>query len=325
MTKKSNLKGSLILCTAALLWGVAFAVQEDAANLVPPFTFNCLRSIVGAVFLFSFMGVKSIKDKDYAPVPKTMNKKTLLVGSILCGIALAVSTNFQQFGIAAYEPGVPTSARSGFITALYVIIVPIISLFAKKKVHIMIWISAIVAVIGLYTMCLVSGLYIADILVLICALTFSLHIMVIDKYCGVVGGIRLSAFQFVFAAIISGLLALIFEFKAFGYIDLGLDVPDITLSNLKSAIPHILYMGVVSSGIAYTLQIVGQKFAEPAIASISMSLESVFAAISGYVMGVLFPAIEIKTLSSNEIIGCALVFAAIILAQTPEFFKKKKV
>lgn len=317
MTKKSNLKGSLILCTAALLWGIAFAVQDAAANLVPPFAFNCLRSIVGAVFLFGFMGIKSIKNKDYVPVPKTMDKKILLTGGMLCGLALAVSTNFQQFGIALYPKvdDFPTSARSGFITALYVIIVPIISLFVKKKVHIIIWLSAVVAVIGLYTMCLVSGLYIADILVLLCALTFSLHIMVIDKYCGVVGGIRLSAFQFVFAAIISGLLALIFEFKAFGYIDLGLDVPDITLSNLKSAIPHVLYMGVVSSGIAYTLQIVGQKFAEPAIASISMSLESVFAALAGAVAG--------NTLKSNEIIGCALVFAAIILAQTPEFFKKK--
>ena len=316
MTKKSNLKGSLILCTAALLWGVAFAVQEGAASLVPPFTFNCLRSIVGAVFLFGFMGIKSIKNKDYVPVPKTMDKKILLTGGMLCGLALAVSTNFQQFGIAAYPDGVPAPARSGFITALYVIIVPIISIFAKKKVHIVIWLSAVVAVIGLYTMCLVSGIYIADVLVLICALTFSLHIMVIDKYCGVVGGIRLSAFQFVFAAIISGLLALIFELKIFGYINIGLDGPDVTLSNLKSAIPHVLYMGVVSSGIAYTLQIVGQKFAEPAIASISMSLESVFAALAGAVAG--------NTLKSNEIIGCALVFAAIVLAQIPEFFKNKK-
>ena len=315
MTKKSNLKGSLILCLAALLWGLAFAVQEGAANLVPPFTFNCLRSIVGAVFLFGFMGIKSIKNKDYVPVPKTMNKKILLTGGMLCGLALAVSTNFQQFGIAAYPDGVPTTARSGFITALYVIIVPIISIFAKKKVHIAIWFSAVVAVIGLYTMCLVSGLYIADVLVLICALTFSLHIMVIDKYCGVVGGIRLSAFQFVFAAIISGLLALIFELKIFGYINIGLDGPDVTLSNLKSAIPHVLYMGVVSSGIAYTLQIVGQKYAEPAIASISMSLESVFAALGGWV-------ITGNALKGNEIIGCLLVFAAIVLAQMPEFFKK---
>ena len=180
MTKKSNLKGSLILCTAALLWGVAFAVQDDAARLIPPFAFNCMRSVVGAMFLFGFMGFKSIKNKDYVPIPKTMNKKMLFTGGILCGIALAVSTNFQQFGIALYPKvdNFPTSARSGFITALYVIIVPILSLFAKKKVHIIIWISALVAVAGLYTMCLVSGLYVADILVLGCALTFSLHIMI---------------------------------------------------------------------------------------------------------------------------------------------------
>ncbi len=323
MTKKSNLKGSLILCTAALLWGVAFAVQEAAAELIPPFTFNCLRSIVGAAFLFGFMGIKAIKDKSYVPIPKTMNKKNLFVGGMLCGIALAVSTNFQQFGIAVYPDGVPTEARSGFITALYVIIVPILSLFTKKKVHIIIWISAIIAVVGLYTMCLVSGFYIADVLVLVCALTFSLHIMIIDKYCDAVGGIRLSAFQFVFAAIISGLLALIFEFKILAPINLGLNVPPISLANIKSAIPHVLYMGIVSSGIAYTLQIVGQKYAEPAIASISMSLESVFAAISGYMAGVLIPAIEIKKLSANEIVGCILIFTAIILAQTPEFFKKK--
>ena len=129
---------------------------------------------------------------------------------------------------------------------------------------------------------------------------------------------RLSAFQFVFAAIISGLLALIFELKIFGYVNIGLDGPDVTLSNLKSAIPHVLYMGVVSSGIAYTLQIVGQKYAEPAIASISMSLESVFAALGGWV-------ITGNALKGNEIIGCLLVFAAIVLAQTPEFLKIKKV
>lgn len=318
MTKKSNLKGSLILCTAALLWGIAFSVQDAAADLVPPFTFNCLRSIIGAAFLFGFMAIMSIKNKDYIIIPKTINKKLLFIGSILCGLALAISTNFQQFGIAFYPPGVSTEARSGFLTALYVIIVPILSVFAKKKVSVIIWISAIVAVIGLYTMCLVNGFYIADILVLVCAFTFSLHIMIIDKYCGAIGGVRLSAFQFVFAAIISGILAIIFEFDLINFTNLRLNVPGVSLANIKSVIPHILYMGIVSSGIAYTLQIIGQKYAEPAIASLSMSLESVFAAIAGLV----FPPHEL--LSSNEIIGCALIFGAIVLAQIPEFFENKK-
>jgi len=307
MTKKSNLKGSLILCLAALLWGLAFVVQNRAADKIPPFTFNCLRSIIGALFLFGFMAVMSIKNKEYIIVPKTINKKLLLTGGFLCGLALAVSTNFQQFGIAAYPDSAPVEARSGFITALYVIVVPILSVFVKKKVPIIVWISAFVAICGFYMLCLFEGtgsFYLADILVLGCTFTFSLHIIVIDKYCDAIGGVRLSAFQFVFAAIISGIMALVFE----------LDL--INLQNIISVIPEILYMGIVSSGIAYTLQIVGQKYAEPAIASLSMSLESVFAALGGWV-------ISGNALKGHEIIGCFLVFAAIILAQIPEFFKKK--
>ena len=306
MTKKSNFKGSLILCLAALLWGLAFVVQNRAADKIPPFTFNCLRSIIGALFLFGFMAVMSKKNKDYVIVPKTMDKKLLLTGGVLCGLALAVSTNFQQFGIAAYPEGAPVEARSGFITALYVIVVPILSVFVKKKVPIIVWISALVAIGGFYMLCLfegTGGFYLADILVLACTFTFSLHIIVIDKYCDAIGGVRLSAFQFVFAAIISGILALVFE----------LDL--INIQKIASVIPEILYMGIVSSGIAYTLQIVGQKYAEPAIASISMSLESVFAALGGWV-------ITGNALKGNEIIGCLLVFAAIVLAQMPEFFKK---
>ena len=309
MTKKSNLKGSFILCTAALLWGFAFVVQDRAADKIPPFTFNCLRSIVGAAFLFAFMGLKSTKDKEYIPIPKTLSKKTLLIGSILCGLALAVSTNFQQFGIAAYPDGVPTSARSGFITALYVIVVPLLSVFLKKKVPLMVWIASLVAVGGFYMLCLfegVSGFYFADILVLACTFTFSFHIMIIDKYCDAVGGVRLSAFQFVFAAIFSGILAIIFELDS------------ISIASISSVIPEILYMGIVSSGIAYTLQIVGQKYAEPAIASLSMSLESVFAALGGWIVAG-------NVLKGNEIVGCLLVFAAIVLAQVPEFLKSKQV
>ena len=305
--KRSNLKGSLILCLAALLWGLAFVVQNRAADKIPPFTFNCLRSIIGALFLFGFMAIMSIKNKDYVIVPKTMDKKLLLTGGVVCGVVLAISTNFQQFGIAAYPDGAPIEARSGFITALYVIVVPILSVFIRKKVPIMVWISALVAIGGFYMLCLfegTGGFYLADILVLACTFTFSLHIIVIDKYCDAIGGVRLSAFQFVFAAIITGIVALIFE----------LDL--INIKAIISVIPEILYMGIVSSGNAYTLQIVGQKYAEPAIASLSMSLESVFAALSGWL-------ITGNALKGNEIIGCVLVFAAIVLAQIPEFFKNK--
>lgn len=309
MTKKSNLKGSLILCTAALLWGLAFVVQNRAADKIPPFTFNCLRSFIGAIFLFAFMGIMSIKNKDYIPMPKTINKKLLFTGSAVCGTVLAIATNFQQFGIAAYPTGAPVEARSGFITALYVIVVPILSVFVKKRVPLIVWLASLVAIGGFYMLCLyegAGGFYLADILVLFCTFAFSMHIIVVDKYCDAIGGVRLSAFQFIFCGIVSGIMSLIFE----------LDI--ISISSILSVIPEILYMGVVSSGIAYTLQIVGQKYAEPAIASISMSLESVFAALGGWV-------ITGNALKGNEIIGCLLVFAAIVLAQTPEFLKIKKV
>lgn len=306
--KKNNLKGSLILCTASLMWGLAFVVQNRASDKVPPFTFNCFRAFIAAIFLFGFMAVMSVKNKEYTPIPKTLNKKILFKGGIFCGVMLAISTNFQQFGIARYPDGVPIEARTGFLTALYVIIVPILSLFAKKKVSPIVWCSAVVAVIGFYMLCLfegAGGFYFADVLVLLCAIAFSLHIILVDKYCGVIGGIRLSAFQFVFCGIVSGALSLIFEFDL------------ISFSDIKSIIPEILYMGIVSSGIAYTLQIVGQKYAEPSIASLSMSLESVFAALGGWV-------ISGNILKTNEIVGCLLVFFAIILAQIPDFFKTPK-
>ena len=236
MTKKSNLKGSLILCTAALLWGLAFVVQNRAADKIPPFAFNCMRSFIGAIFLFGLMAIMSIKNKDYVPVPKAMDKKLLLTGSIVCGVVLAISTNFQQFGIAAYPDGAPTEARSGFLTALYVIIVPLLSICVRKKVPLMVWISVLIAIGGFYMLCLfegINGFYFADILVLGCTLAFSLHIIVIDKYCDAIGGVRLSAFQFVFCGIVSGIMSLIFELDA------------INISNIVSVIPEILYMGIV--------------------------------------------------------------------------------
>lgn len=321
MTKKSNLKGSFILFVAALLWGFAFVVQDRAAEKVPPFAFNCMRSIIGAVFLFAFMALMSVKNKDYVIMPKSLNKKLLLTGSAICGTVLAVATNFQQFGIAAYPQGVPTSARSGFITALYVILVPLLSVFAKKRVPIIIWIASVVAIGGFYMLCLyegIDGFYGADLLVLGCTVAFSMHIIVVDKYCGVIGGVRLSAFQFIFAAIVSGILSFVFEFEIINIPPLNPNGPQLSIEGIKSVIPEILYMGIVSSGIAYTLQIVGQKFAEPAVASLSMSFESVFAAIGGWIIP---PHDALKT---PQIIGCALIFGAIVLAQLPEFFKSKK-
>lgn len=305
--KHNNLKGSLILITAALIWGLAFVAQSGAADLVPPFIFNALRSFIAAFVLYFFWIFINRKDKKtFFPANKSDRKKYYMSG-LICGLCLAVSVNFQQFGIAFYPKGVASEARAGFLTALYVILVPIFSVFAKKKIHPVIWAAVVIALFGVYKLCFSCGfgqIYLGDVLVFICAICFSLHIMSVDKFVGFTGGIKLSIMQFTVCGAFSFVLSLIFELQ------------QINIQNILSATLQILYLGIMSSGIAYTLQIVGQKYAEAAVASISMSLESVFAALGGWI-------ISGNVLSSSEILGCVLVFLAITVAQIPEFFSKK--
>lgn len=301
METKNNIKGSLILIAAALIWGLAFVAQTSGAEVVPPFFLNSARSFIGALFLLTFLLLKD-KRKGISIIPRNKEDKLLLLkGGVICGIFLSISVNFQQFGIAAYPDGVASEARSGFLTALYVILVPLFAIFKGNKISIKVLLGVIIAVIGIYMLCLTGGIdaiYLGDILVFICAICFTFHIMSVDKFVAKVDGVRLSMVQFIICGIISGILSLIFE------------LDNLSVSNIISAILPILYLGIMSSGVAYTLQIVGQKFAEPTIASISMSLESVFAALGGWL-------ISGNTLSVRELIGCALVFIAIIVAQLP--------
>lgn len=305
--KHNNLKGSLILITAALIWGLAFVAQSGAADLVPPFIFNALRSYIGAFALYLFYLLMNRKDKKpFFPTEKP-NRKKYYISGIVCGLCLAVSVNFQQFGIAFYPKGVASEARAGFITALYVILVPIFSVFARKKLNPIIWVAVVIALFGVYKLCFSGGfgqIYLGDILVFCCAICFSIHIMAVDKFVALTGGVKLSIMQFLVCGTFSLILALIFE------------LPQISIQNIISAAPQILYLGIMSSGVAYTLQIVGQKYAEAAVASISMSLESVFAALGGWI-------ISGNSLSLSEILGCALVFVAITVAQIPEFIKNQ--
>ncbi len=304
--KQNNLKGSLILCTASLIWGLAFVAQSDAADLVPSFTFNALRSFIGATALFVFYKFTSRKSKEsFFPTENALKKQYLLAAAV-CGLMLTISVNLQQFGLAAYPKGVAAEARGGFITALYVVLVPVISFFIGKKTSPVIWLSVLVALLGFYLLCLsggIGGIYLGDLLIFICAVSFSLHILSIDKFVGITGGIKLSIMQFTVVGVLSSVLALIFEHPL--------------LSNILAAAPQILYLGIMSSGVAYTLQIVGQKYAEPSVASLSMSLESVFAALGGWI-------ISGNALSLKEFCGCALVFAAIIVAQLPEMIASRK-
>ena len=302
----NNVKGSAILALAALIWGLAFVAQAQAADLVPPFAFNSIRCFIGAAALFVALSVKSVKtQKPIFPTEKAKIKE-MLIGGILCGIFLAVSVNFQQFGLSVYPEGSASEARAGFITALYVVLVPVVSMFFGKRSNVIIWGAVAVAVCGIYLLSLSEGLhniYLGDLLMLGCALTFTFHILVIDRYGEPVGGMLLSALQFLVAGIISGLLALCME--------------TVVWENVLAATPQLLYMGIMSSGVAYTLQIYGQRYADPPVASLTMSLESVFAALGGWI-------ISGNTLTPREFGGCALVFTAIVLAQLPQFFGKKK-
>ncbi len=303
--KKNNLKGSAILCLTALIWGIAFVAQSDGGDKVPPFTFNALRSVVAtaALCIFYFATGKG-RAAGFFPKEAAI-KKEYLKGGLTCGALLCTATAFQQIGINAYPAGAAVEARSGFITALYVVLVPLFMLAFGKKSSPAIYISALTAIAGFYMLCFFGGigrLYTADLLVLLSSLCFAGQIIAVDKFVTVTGGLKLSVMQFAVTALLSAAVALIFERPS--------------LESLVAAAPQLLYLGLVSSGIGYTLQIIGQKYAEPAVASLSMSLESVFAALGGWL-------ISGNRLSPHELIGCALVFAAIIMAQIPEIRKKQ--
>lgn len=298
-THKTSLKNSLLLLLTAAIWGVAFVAQSVGMDYVGAFTFNSVRSLIGAVVL---LPVIWFLNRQNPPVKqsekeKTSGRKTLFIGGTACGTALFLASNFQQFGIKYTTVG-----KAGFITACYIVIVPILGLFLKRKCSSYIWTAVIMALIGLYLLCITDGFSIGkgDLLVLICAFLFSFHILIIDHFSPKVDCVKMSCIQFLVAGILSGILAIIFE------------NPDFT--GIAAAWIPILYAGVMSCGVAYTLQIVGQKGMNPTVASLILSLESCISVLAGWI-------ILGQSLSMREIIGCIIMFAAIILAQLPE--KKK--
>ncbi len=305
--KNKQLLSSALLLTAAVIWGFAFVAQESLADTVPPFTVNALRSLIASVALIPVAAVtrringKKLTESD----PK--DRRLLIKAGVICGVMLCISVNLQQFGISLYPPGAPASAHSGFLTALYIIFVPIFGLFLKKKPGFTIIVAVILATAGLYFLCLYDGfgsLYTGDIVVLICGMAFAVQILCVDHYIDRVDGVKLSSIQFLVTGILSAVLMLIFE------------KPDINA--ILAAWKPLLYLALMSSGVGYTLQIIGQKYSSsPALASILMSMESVFAVIGGVIFLGARP-------SANEWIGCALMFAAIIIAQLPKKSDSKK-
>lgn len=294
-------QGTILLFMAAFIWGMAFVAQASAASSIGAFTFNATRSLLASVFLFAVIQVRDHISKTTKKSLEQRNPDNSVLGGILCGIMLFLAVNLQQFGITAYPENAAASGRAGFLTATYVIMIALFAWFTGKKLRPAVLLSTVGCIIGMYMLCLSRGfsnIYAGDILVLLSAVGFTGYILTIDHF-SKQDGLKISCIQFFVCGALSFIAMLIFE------------KPNMHIL-FKAWLP-IFYAGIFSSGVGYTLQIIGQKTVEPAVASIVMSLESVFAALAGWI-------IVNERLNSTELIGCALVFISVILAQTPDFF-----
>ena len=285
-----NWKSPLLLLLTATIWGVAFVAQSVGMDYVEPFTFNGLRNLLGALVLLPV--IYGMSGKKAAAVEKK-DTRTLWLGGVLCGLCLCVASSLQQIGIQY-----TTAGKAGFLTAMYIIMVPVFGLFLKKKCSPFVGISIVLATVGLYLLSIKEGFNIGkgDIYVILCAVVFSMHILVIDYFAPKCNGVKLSCIQFLVCGVLCSVIALVVE--------------EPTLSGILAAWLPIAYAGVMSCGVAYTLQIIGQKGMNPTVASLILSLESVISVLAGWLL-------LHQTLSAREIIGCAIMFAAIILAQLP--------
>ena len=292
-----QLRNTLLLVLTALVWGCAFVAQSVGAEHVGAFTFLACRSWLAGVTLLpviALLRARQRRPESAAESPAPQSRRALLTGGIACGCFLFLASSAQQIGVAS-----TTTAKAGFITAMYVIIVPILSLVLGRRVGKKIWLCVAMSVVGLYLLCIAGSLSLSrgDAMVLLCALLFAGHIMTVDHFSPKMDGVQLSCIQFFTTAILATVCMFLFEHP--------------TAAALQSALLPILYAGILSSGVGYTLQIVAQKGLNPTIASMAMSLESVFSALAGWV-------ILGQGLTAREFSGCALMFAAIILAQLPE-------
>jgi len=288
---KSNIKGSLILILCSLIWGMAFSAQSVATDYMGPFTFVCIRFTITSIVLFA--AYPFFRKRDIARnAPRHSKKAYLILGSVI-GVILFAACALQQAGIAY-----TTAAKSGFITALYIVMIPIIGLFMGKRIGKSVWIGVAIALIGLCLLCLKDDLTlnIGDLITLACAFVFSFHIIIIDKYAGGMNSILLSAIQFGVGALLALPIMLLTE--------------TVVPADVLKCWGGIIYAAVFSGAIGYTLQMVGQKYTEPTLASLVLCLESVFAAFGGWILlG--------ESLSPREFLGCVLMLSASVIAQLP--------
>ena len=295
-----QLKGSLFLIICSFFWGICFTAQETAMNYIEPFTFVFMRSVITFVVLLALTPlinkISSAGNSDSSTEEVPSLRRHIVIGTAL-GSILVLASVLQQIGLIYTTP-----AKSGFVTALYIVIVPLLGLFAGRRVRLPVWIGVVLSLLGLCLLCVQSDLSInfGDFLTLGSALVFSFHIIVIDRFGSKLDSFKLSTVQFAACAVIAGIITFIAE--------------EPNLSDILACIGSIIYAAVFSGAIGYTFQMIGQKYTEPTLASLIMCLESVFAAIGGWVLlG--------QTLNGRELTGCALMLAASIVAQLPE--KKK--
>lgn len=316
--KTHKLRNTFFLFLTAMIWGAAFVAQSVSMDYIGPFTFICLRSVIGGLFLIPVIivldGIRRKSQNESANVVSSENtlhniekeekqrlswkNKQLIEGGIVCGILLFFANCFQQTGIQYTTVG-----KAGFITTFYIIIVPLIGLFFKKYCGILTWIGVVIALAGLYFLCITQKLTIqrGDALILCCSVLYAGQILAIDHYNPFVDGVKMSCIQFLTGGVLGAVFMFLFE--------------NPSVAMILSAAGPILYTGIMSTGVGYTLQIVGQKGLNPTVAALILSLESVFSALSGYVF-------LHQVLTTRELIGCVLMFIAIVLAQLPDIRRK---
>ena len=285
---------------AALIWGTAFVAQSVGAERVPPFAFNTARSLAAVATLAVILLISTKWQRRSPQKPPKYSKKALLLGGLCCGTAMAVATGLQQIGLSETDAG-----KASFITALYIVLVPLLGLFFGRKATFLTTVSVVIAVVGMYLLCVGEGLRIqgSDVYIMLCSLCFAVQILCIDHFAPKTNSIALSLAQFSVMAVESAIASLLLEKPV--------------LSDIWASMGPILYLGIFSSGIAYTLQIVAQKGSDPTLVALLLSLESVFGALAGALL-------LHETMPGREYLGCVLMLAAVMLSQLPAnlFWKK---
>lgn len=297
-----NTKQIALPLLTAFIWGSAFVAQKGGAEVLGAFSFTWTRYVLAAGALLLFVKVRDARghESERGAEEKRAERRELLRGGLVVGTMLSLGSILQQYGV-----GQTTAGKAGFLTALYIVLVPLLGVFLRKRVRPLVWCGVAVAVGGLYFLSFAAGggfiIGKGDVCVLLCAFAFSIHILCVDHFTKKVDGVKLSCAQFAVSAAETFVCALIFE---------GLPVQAIA-----QCLPFILYAGILSGGVGYTLQILAQKDGDPAVVSLLLSLESLFAAVSGAIL-------LHERLSPREYLGCALMLCAVMLVQLPE--KKKE-